>query len=116
VALSERLLDARGCRHVARLPDTGRPPHLVAYDPGRNRLVVVTAVPWGQRLPALMALLGDGRLKKLCRAPARVEVQLHAWRQAPSGRLRCDTIVLRSADYFGRARGPASGRWAAAAL
>jgi hypothetical protein len=115
VSRSAGLLDARGCRHVARLPDTEQSLHLVGYDPGRNRLVVVTAVPWGRRLPALLQLLGDGRLKKLCRT-GQVEAQLHAWRRAPSGRLRCDTIVLRSADFWGRARGPARGRWAAATV
>jgi hypothetical protein len=112
VARSEGLLDARGYQFVARLPESGRPLHLIGYDSGRNRLVLVCAVPWGRRLPALVALLGDDRLKRLCRAPARVEAQAHVWRRSSSGRLRCDTLTLTAADFAGRARGPAGGRWA----
>jgi hypothetical protein len=116
VARSERLLDARGHLFVARLPAAGRPLDLVAYDPGRNRLVVVAAVPRGRRLPAPVALLGDGRLRRLCRRPGLAEVSLHAWRRAPSGRLVCDTLTLTAADFAGRARGPARGRWAGASV
>jgi hypothetical protein len=112
VARSEGLLAARKNMFIARLPESGRPLHLVAVDPARNRLVLVCAVPWCQRLPALVGLLGDARLKKLCRCPGVAEVQVHVWRKGASGRLRCDTLTLTAADYSGRARGPARGRWA----
>jgi hypothetical protein len=116
VTRSAGLLAARGCVFVGRLPAAGRPLHLVGHDPARNRLVLAAAGPRGRRLPALVGLLGDGRLRRLCRCPGVAEVQLHCWRRAPSGRLVCDTLTLTAADYAGRARGPARGRWAPATL
>jgi hypothetical protein len=113
VARSEGLLDARGCVDLARLPAAGRPVHLIGYDAGRDRLLLVAAVAWGRRLPTLLRLLGDRRLKRLC-GSGLVEVQVHAWRTGATGRLRADVLVLGRADYFGRARGPARGRWGGA--
>jgi hypothetical protein len=114
VARSAGLLDARGYLFVARLPEKGRPLHLVGHDPGRNRLVVVAVVAWGRRLAALLQLLGDRRLARLCRCPGVAEVQLHCWRRSAAGRLVCETLTLTAADFAGRARGPAGGRWGAA--
>jgi hypothetical protein len=112
VERSRQLLEARKYLFVARLPESGRPLDLIGYDTGRNRLVVVAAVPRPRALPALVGLLGDRRLARLCRT-GQAEAQAHCWRRAKSGRLCCDTVTLTAADFGGPTRGPARGRWAA---
>jgi hypothetical protein len=103
IALSHDFLVSRGMTVMACRPCSGELPIQLMGINRRQYVLLVSVVSQRDRLPALVRLMGDRRLREM--VGPRCRLQMHVWspRQPTSRRpqtMVCDVIELFKKDFI----------------